>query len=85
MLNQLILAMTGLGVVTTPIVLLWLAVAALNVAISRRLQIALWVYAHPRLAAVVGVLEAAGFDPVKTATKLRDALEMLKRKESGEQ
>lgn len=79
MWNQLIAALTGLGIVTTPAVFLWCVVAGLNVAINNKLQIAEWVHAKPKLSAAVGVLEGAGFDPVKTATKVRD---FLKREET---
>lgn len=79
MLNQFIAALTGVGVVTTPLVFLWCAVAGLNVAIAKKLEIAIWVHSKPKLSATVGVLEGAGFDPVKTATKLRD---FLKREET---
>lgn len=72
--NELISYLTGLGVVTTPAVALWLAVALLNLAIKDRAFIAAAVAKRPRAAAALKFLEGSGFDPEKVAESVRDAL-----------
>lgn len=81
--NELIQLLTGLGVVTTPAVGVWLLVAGLNVALKNGDKIEQWEQSKPRLAAFVGVLQGAGFDPRKTATKTRDFLQALLKSRFG--
>jgi len=78
--NELIQALTGLGVVTTPVVAIWLGVAALNLALKNGEKIREWEESKPKLAAFVGLLEGAGFDPRKSAEKARDFLQLLLRR-----
>ena len=77
MSNELIQAATGLGVVTTPAVALWLAVAGLNLALKNSQKIEAWEESKPRLAALVGLLREAGFNPRGAAEKTRDLLQGL--------
>lgn len=82
MQNQLISALTGLGVVTTPVVALYFGVAGLNLVIANADKIKVWVGTKPKLSAVVGILEGAGFDPLKTAMNVRNVLKSAEKLES---
>ena len=67
-MNELIQTFAAIGGLSV-------VVAGLNLALKNSAKIEEWEQTKPRLAAVVAVLRAAGFDPKKVAEKIRNAFQ----------